>query len=57
MGGMTMLTMPKNIELYYYADHIEYVKDGDPNKPLTPAEKNRCDEVVRAIIGLKQIKQ
>lgn len=54
---MTMLTMPKNIELYYYADHVEYVKDGDPNKPLTPAEKNRCDEVVRAIIGLKQIKQ
>ena len=40
---------PRNIEFVYHLDHIEYVKDGDPSKPLTPSEKELCDEIVERI--------
>lgn len=52
-----MIQVPKNIELIYYADHIEFVKDGNPSKPLTLAEKLLCDEVVRKIIELGKVKK
>ena len=35
----------------------EYVKDNDPDKPLTPAEKLLCDEVVEQITGLSKAKR
>lgn len=38
---------PKNIELVYHGDSVEYIKDNDPGKPLTLAEKLLCDEVVK----------
>lgn len=43
------LRLPTGIELYYHGDHVEFVKDGNPKKPLTPSERQQCDEVVEAI--------
>ena len=47
---------PKNIELVYHGDSVEYIKDNDPDKPLTLAEKLLCDEVVRQIAELSKAK-
>ena len=41
-----MMKIPSNIEFVYHGTHVEYVKDGDPDKPLTPKEKKVCDEFV-----------
>lgn len=46
---MVSIRIPKNIEFVYHGSYIEYVKDNDPNKPLTPKEKKACDEVVKHI--------
>ena len=43
------IRIPKNIEFVYHGNSVEYVKDNDPDKPLTPAEKLLCDEVVKEI--------
>lgn len=43
------MKIPSNIELVYHGIHVEYVKDGDPDKPLTPKEKKVCDEFVEYI--------
>ena len=51
---MVSIRIPKNIELVYHGSHVEYVKDNDPDKPLTPAEKLLCDEVVEQITGLSK---
>lgn len=48
---------PRNIEFVYHLDHIEYVKDGDPSKPLTPSEKELCDEIVERITRMAKTKQ
>ena len=39
----------RNIEFVYHLDHIEYVKDGDPRKPLTMKEREICDRIVESI--------
>lgn len=44
-----MLSIPSNIELVYHGTHVEYIKDNDPNKPLTPKEKKICDKMVERI--------
>ena len=44
-----VIKIPRNIEFVYHGTHVEYVKDGNPDKPLTPAEKLLCDEVVKEI--------
>ena len=49
MSGNTYIKIPRNIEFVYHGTHVEYVKDGNPDKPLTPAEKLLCDEVVNEI--------
>ena len=54
---MVSIRIPKNIELVYHGSHVEYVKDNAPDKPLTPAEKLLCDEVVRQITGLSKAKR
>lgn len=42
-----VVEIPKNIEFIYHEDSIEYVKDNDPDKLLTPHEKRVCDEAVK----------
>lgn len=49
MSGNTCIRLPQNIEFVYHGNSVEYVKDGNPDKPLTPAEKLLCDEVVNEI--------
>ena len=49
MSGNTYIKIPRNIEFVYHGSYVEYIKDNDPDKPLTPAEKLLCDEVVRQI--------
>jgi hypothetical protein len=54
VGGLNlkkkdMMKIPSNIELVYHGTYVEYVKDGDPDKPLTPKEKQTCDEFVEYI--------
>ena len=39
----------RNIEFIYHGSYIEYVKDGNPNKPPTPSEIKACDEIVERI--------
>lgn len=51
-----MLIAPKNIEFVYHGSWVEYIKDGDPGKPLTPSEKRMCDEIVEDIVKLKNKK-
>ena len=48
---------PKNIEFIYHGSYVEYVKDGNPDKPLTLSEKLLCDEVVRRIVELSKAKR
>lgn len=48
---------PRNIEFVYYGSWVEYVKDGDPSKPLTPSEKELCDEIVERITKMANDKQ
>lgn len=43
------MKIPSNIELVYHGTYVEYVKDGDPDKPLTPKEKIICDKFVEYI--------
>lgn len=57
MSGNTYIKIPRNIEFVYHGSHVEYVKDGNPNKPLTLAEKLLCDEVVRQISELSKVKR
>ena len=57
MSGNTYIKIPRNIEFVYHGTHVEYVKDGNPDKPLTPAEKLLCDEVVRQIVELSKAKR
>lgn len=49
MNPWKILKLPPGIELYYHAHGVEYVKDGDRSKPLSPSERRQCDEVVRLI--------
>lgn len=44
-----MIAIPANIELIYHGSYVEFVKDGDPNKPLSPDEKHACDAMVALI--------
>ena len=55
--NQTMIQVPKNIELIYYADHIEFVKDGNPSKPLSPKERKICDKVVEVISKLAGLRR
>lgn len=57
MLGSTYIRIPKNIEFIYHGTHVEYVKDNDPLKPLTPSEKLLCDEVVREIAMIAKAKK
>lgn len=43
------MKIPSNIEFVYHGTWVEFVKDGDPNKPLTPQEIKDCNEVVERI--------
>lgn len=54
---MVSIRIPKNIEFVYHEDSIEYVKDNDPLKPLTPSEKLLCDEVVRQVTRIAKSKK
>ena len=47
----------RNIEFVYHGTWVEYVKDGDPDKPLTPSEKKLCDEIVERITKMAKTKQ
>ena len=57
MSGNTCIRIPKNIEFVYHGSYIEYVKDNDPDKPLTLAEKLLCDEVVMEITRIAKSKK
>jgi hypothetical protein len=52
-----VIKIPRNIEFIYHGDSIEYVKDNDPLKPLTPSEKLLCDEVVKEITRIAKAKK
>lgn len=49
--------IPKGIEFVYHGTWVEYVKDGDPDKPLSPSEKKLCDDIVERITKLANDKQ
>ena len=49
--------IPSNIEFIYHGSWVEYVKDGDPDKPLSPSEKKLCDEIVERIKRMANDKQ
>lgn len=57
MSGNTCIRLPKNIEFVYHGNSVEYVKDGNPDKPLTLSEKLLCDEVVRRITMIAKSKK